>query len=272
MSSDHFIDLEDQPSYQDVPEFTDLDEQISDSLLQINNTLSNLEKNIDVLSDKVQNGSNDFTKNQKTCVNLIGQLVNQFKEISVYDKKINDLPSSVLNKSQVFVRGKLNSELHRSLSKFDELQRQFTKIDRELNAERPKNADNGAVQPDQQADASSFSQQKAQLVMEYQPVDAEEVEYQRGMAEERERDIERIGQGVTELNEIFKDLSGMVSSQGEMIDNIESNIYNTARSTQNASKQLRSADRYHRNRRKFCFWILVILCIVLTFVILIIFA
>lgn len=44
-----------------------------------------------------------------------------------------------------------------------------------------------------------------------------EVEYQEQLIQEREGEIEEIEQGITELNEIFRDLATIVTDQGSMI-------------------------------------------------------
>ena len=274
------IDLEDQQSYRDVPEFDLLSDQISGSLIEISNNLSRLEKNIDVLKIKARDNSTEnstkyIQEQQRICVDLISSLMGMFKEISVHRKQMDRLDREQLNKSQVFVRDKLNRSIKALLDQFRGLQKEVTSVDAALNEQNTNTEHNQhelALKPAEETNAQNVTQQKSKLIMEYQPVNAEEVEYQQNMVQERERDIEQISHGVEELNEIFQDLSTIVTSQGEMVDNIETNIYSTLNDTRYASRHLKRADRYHRNRRKFCFWLLVIACVVLFFLILIIFA
>ena len=61
-----------------------------------------------------------------------------------------------------------------------------------------------------------------------------EVDFQESLIVEREEEIRGIEQGITELNEIFRDLGTMVNQQGEMIDDIEVYVGNTATSTKAA--------------------------------------
>ncbi|KAF8421959.1 t-SNARE [Tirmania nivea] len=65
-----------------------------------------------------------------------------------------------------------------------------------------------------------------------------EVDFQEMLINEREDDIRQIEQGISELNEIFRDLSTMVNEQGHIIESIEGNIQNTLTSTQDASREL----------------------------------
>lgn len=131
------------------------------------------------------------------------------------------------------------------------------------------------------ADASaSHSQQQLQ-----ETVPDSEVEFQEQLIQEREGEIEQIEQGITELNQIFKDLGEIVGQQQSMIgellgyvhtivvadnafaDNIETNVRSVASDTRNASVQLTEAHAYQRRagRRMFCLFLvfLVVLSIVL---------
>ncbi|VEU23963.1 DEKNAAC105103 [Brettanomyces naardenensis] len=264
------IDLEEQPEYRDVPEFDEVNDEISNRLLEIGNTLSNLQRNLDVMEQKVGRGNVD--KYQANSIALVNSLLEKFRDLSVYSKRLNGIDSDLLNKSQVFVKGKLNQSLKGLLGDFQESQTRLSEIDKELNRRNMEviRQEEEATQAEDGYHVSPATRQK--VVVEYEPVNAEEIEYQRNLVEERERDIERISTGVNELNEIFQDLSSMVVSQGEIIDNIETNIYSTLHDTRMASKHLTRADRYDRNKRKFCFWLWVIVCVILFFMVLIIFA
>ncbi|QPG75692.1 hypothetical protein FOA43_003051 [Brettanomyces nanus] len=267
------IDLEEQPSYQDSPEFDQVNDDISNGLLEINNMLSNLNKNLIVMERKVDvdgrsGGDGSVEKYQSNSVTLVNRLVGLFKDISLYSRKMNGMDTTMLNKSQIFVKSKLNENLKSSLKKFNELQKSLTDLDKQMNEQVQESHKQSETSPPPQQQ----QQQQQRLIIEYEPVNAEELEYQRNLVEERERDIEQISHGVSELNEIFHDLSSMVDAQGEFVDNIETNIYSTLHDTRMANKHLRRADRYHRNKRKLCFWLLMIACVVILFVIMIIFA
>ncbi|KAH3669081.1 hypothetical protein OGAPHI_001677 [Ogataea philodendri] len=212
------ITLEEQPVYQDVPEFDEINQQISNALLSVNNSLSNLNKNLNFLETAIDKGQS-VEKYQQSSSKLISQLMDLFKGVSSDTRTLNGLDAALLNKSQTFVRDKLNTNLKRSLQEFNQLQQFYTDLEKKQNEKSASLIGSGLV------DETPVAQpQQQQVVIEYEPVNAEEVEYQRALIEERERDIENISHGIEELNEIFHDLSNIVVDQGSMIDNIESNF------------------------------------------------
>lgn len=96
----------------------------------------------------------------------------------------------------------------------------------------------------------------------------DEVDFQDSLIVEREAEIRNIEQGVTELNELFRDVAHIVNEQGEMLDTIHENVENTRTDTRGADLELRSAARYQRNARSKACCLLLILAVILTVIIL----
>jgi t-SNARE complex subunit (syntaxin) len=94
------------------------------------------------------------------------------------------------------------------------------------------------------------------------------VDFQESLIVEREAEIRNIEQGVTELNELFRDVAHIVTEQGEVLDMIEQNVDNTRTDTRAADRELRSASRYQKNARSKACILLLILAVILTIVIL----
>ncbi|BFZ64429.1 SNAP receptor [Saitoella coloradoensis] len=95
-----------------------------------------------------------------------------------------------------------------------------------------------------------------------------EVAFNETLIAAREGEIAQIEEGITELSEIFRDLGTMVTEQGDLLDNIESNVQNVVVSTRGASRELVEAERYQRGaRRRGCF-LIVIFVVILTVVLL----
>ncbi|KAG7811847.1 hypothetical protein KL921_002113 [Ogataea angusta] len=266
MSSFDAITLEEQPLYRDVPEFDDINRQISNTLLDVNNGLSNLNKNLNFLQDAINKDQN-VQKYHQNASKLISRLFELFKSVSDGTRRLNQLDASLLNKSQTFVKDKLNTSLKRALQDFNDLQSLYTSLEKKMNEKSAS-----LISHETEGESEPPSREQQQVVIEYEPLNAEEVEYQRALIEERERDIENISQGIEELNQIFHDLSNIVVEQGGLIDNIESNLYSTLHDTQRASKHLHKADRYQRNKRRLYFWLLVIVSVVFLFLVLIVVA
>lgn len=103
-------------------------------------------------------------------------------------------------------------------------------------------------------------QQQQQLLQEEQ-INETELQYQIALTEERNRQIERIHEGVVDVNAIMKDLGSLVGQQGEQVDTMENSILEVSGNVQNASRELTKADEYQRRKSKWCAIILVALCI-----------
>ena len=97
-----------------------------------------------------------------------------------------------------------------------------------------------------EVEEQSQLQGQQQVQITYEPVNAEELEQQTILVEEREREIHRIQQDTVEINEIFQNLSSIVNEQQFQIDNIESNLFNYSQDVRGASNELRTAERYQR--------------------------
>jgi len=126
-------------------------------------------------------------------------------------------------------------------------------------------ADDDADQLQEEGQVGSTEQQQAQILQ--QRLSPSELAHQESLIQEREADIREIETGIHELHEIFRDLGGLVTSQGEMLDNIESNISNIAVDATGAADELGVAHQYQRKagRRAACLMVVVgiVICVVL---------
>jgi t-SNARE complex subunit (syntaxin) len=96
----------------------------------------------------------------------------------------------------------------------------------------------------------------------------DEVDFQDSLIVEREAEIRNIEQGVTELNELFRDVAHIVTEQGEQLDLIDGHVERTRDDTRGADVELRSAARYQWNARSKACCLLLILAVILTIIIL----
>jgi syntaxin 7 len=99
----------------------------------------------------------------------------------------------------------------------------------------------------------------------------DEVDFQDSLIVEREAEIRNIEQGVSELNELFRDVAHIVSEQGEQLDTIAANVENTRSDTRGADTELRSAARYQKKARGRMCMLLLILSVILTVILLAVF-
>jgi SNARE domain len=115
----------------------------------------------------------------------------------------------------------------------------------------------------------SSQQQQQQLQMdEPRLAEQSEVDFQENLIIERESEIRNIEQGVSELNELFRDVATIVREQGDMIDTIDVNVENVRNDTRGADVELRQASRYQKNARNKACCLLLIMAVVVIIIVL----
>ncbi|KAL8428399.1 hypothetical protein ACSSS7_007259 [Eimeria intestinalis] len=80
------------------------------------------------------------------------------------------------------------------------------------------------------------------------------------------RDIRRLEQSVTELHQMFVELSFLVEAQGEMVEHIQYTVSQAKEYTAKAEKELLQARRNQKSAKARTFWLTVILIIIATLV------
>uniref|UniRef100_A0A8C1WWX2 Syntaxin-16 n=1 Tax=Cyprinus carpio TaxID=7962 RepID=A0A8C1WWX2_CYPCA len=89
------------------------------------------------------------------------------------------------------------------------------------------------------------------------------------VVEEREREIRQIVQSISDLNEIFRDLAGMVVEQGTVLDRIDFNVEQACVKTDEGLQQLQKAEQYQKKNRKML--VILILFVIVVVLILVLF-
>ncbi|RFU36169.1 hypothetical protein B7463_g159, partial [Scytalidium lignicola] len=248
MSFDQLSSIEAQPiasrrqddsQYSDDPEFSRLSQQLSSKLFTLTGNISRLSNEIALLGTK-----RDTERVRERVHDLLEESKAGFKEVGEGVKKIQAWEDP--NPSQKYTQQKLARELQNNLQEFQSVQRQALEKERSsaaasraaLEEAQATNAEGGSAQVGQQQ-----SQEQLRLASQ------DEVDFQDSLIVEREAEIRNIEQGVTELNELFRDVAHIISEQGEQIDSIAQNVDNTRTHVRGADLELRSAARYQKNAR-----------------------
>ena len=200
-----------------------------------------------------------------------------FKETSVLTKKVTSLNLTSFPSLKT-KRDKLASEYIKTVKEFGTLSqlaatKEKTPIPEAALHRQKKHA---AQQQQQQkgGPGTAMEMDSASLIedarrQQLQQVE-EEREYVDGVNLERAEEIRQLEQNVLEINEMFRDLAGMVQEQGVIIDTIESNTAEAAAYTEEGVKEIDKAAEYQKKSRKKMIWILVgsvVIAIVLAIVI-----
>ncbi|GAB1733079.1 hypothetical protein NU195Hw_g655t1 [Hortaea werneckii] len=82
----------------------------------------------------------------------------------------------------------------------------------------------------------------------------------------REREIEKIAQGVIDLSNIFQELNTMVIDQGSLLDRIDYNVERTHEHVQGAERELKVATGYQKRTTKRKVMLLLVLVVVGLFI------
>jgi syntaxin 7 len=252
---------QDDPEYQDDPEFNEFTTRLSDKLFSLTSNISRLSNQIALLGTR-----KETDRVRERVQDLLQETGDGFKEIGEGVKKVQSWHD--MGPSQKYTSGKLGQEFRASLNEFQALQKQAL-------SKQKASASAARVALDSEAlgaegVAGSGSQQQQQLLQQDQIrlADQSEVDFQESLIVERESEIRNIEQSVSELNELFRDVATMISDQGNQLDTIDVNVMNTRDDTRNADQQLRTASRHQKSARGRACCLLVILAIVLAVVIL----
>ncbi|KAL8425629.1 hypothetical protein Efla_003349 [Eimeria flavescens] len=84
--------------------------------------------------------------------------------------------------------------------------------------------------------------------------------------QDKYRDIRRLEQSVSELHQMFVELSFLVEAQGEMVEHIQFSVSQAKEYTAKAEKELLQARRNQKSAKARMFWITVILVVLATLV------
>jgi len=180
------------------------------------------------------------------------------------------------NKKRI-VQQKLMKELQAFLQKFQELTKFTAKQERAFPAPAPKRQQQEPLIPGLGSSRAEFSinispedQEKQQREIEAQNKQFQmqnEMEFTTAIIQDREKGIKEIEKTVQEVNEIFIDLSNLVVEQGQMIDNIESNIESGLNHTTQGYAEVKKASEYQKSSRNKMCCLALILMIVLAVII-----
>ncbi|SMN17866.1 similar to Saccharomyces cerevisiae YOR036W PEP12 Target membrane receptor (t-SNARE) for vesicular intermediates traveling between the Golgi apparatus and the vacuole [Maudiozyma saulgeensis] len=289
MSEIHYTDdTEDPPTrYTDSPEFESLKDKIAKQLFEINGHISTLNQFVTSLNSFLERGNINVKavdNIDKKSVDKITRVTKLITEIEPSLKELNQIDVATLDRTQVISRDKLTRDVRSTAQQFQITQMSFTEIMKSINnkAKQYLNMDANATAISQEQENEQrgihltnqiqvVKPKQSTIVVEMDPINNEEFAYQQNLINQRDEEISNIQQGMSDLNDIFKDLGAVVQQQGIMVDNIEANIYSASNNTNMASRELDKARRYQRRSSKYCLYLLVILSVMLFFLLLIIF-
>lgn len=289
MSDIEYVNSDDgilQGRFMDSPEFEQLKDEVVAQLFEINGQVSTLNQFVSSLKSFLRKGdvsAKAIDKIDKKSVDKIGTVTDAITKINDLIQKLNQIDDTTLDTVQIIAREKLNRDVRYSVQEFQNTQMSFTDVMKSINEKARESLhldeNNTALLQEEEGERSGpFKTTEGQtqishskMVVERDPINNEEFIYQQNLIQQRDEEILNIQSGISDLNEIFKDLDNVVQQQGIMVDNIEANIYSTADNTNLASRELSKAMRYQKRSGKYCLYLLIVLSVMLLFILLITF-
>jgi t-SNARE complex subunit (syntaxin) len=248
---------EDDPQYQDDPEFSQYAENISNQLFTLTSNISRLSSQIALLGTK-----RDTERVRERVHDLLQETREGFKTVGEGIKKIQTWED--VNPSQKWTQQKLSSEFKSNFEEFQTVQRRALEKQRASAAAARTALEEGVAGEGQ----LSLEQRQQLQVQQQQLASQSDVDFQEALIIEREAEIRNIEQSVGELNELFRDVAHIVHEQGGQLDLISENVENVTNDTRGANVELRSASRYQKNARSKMCCLLIILAVILAIIVL----
>ncbi|EPB88392.1 hypothetical protein HMPREF1544_04859 [Mucor circinelloides 1006PhL] len=242
----------------DDRQYKELTQRIAQQIFHINGNISNIERLVNLLggprdTSEIRGNLHDVTNATR---DLIKDSTQDLKSLSSYQ-------SLEPKKSRRLEQQKLSKDFQKVLSSFQKAQRISASKQREY-VDKAKATtvmlQSQAVSNEEELEEEQQrgSVMDAQRQMQLEALD-NEIEYNELLITEREGEIQNIEQGITELNEIFRDMGMLVNEQESGIQSIYGNVLNIAQNTRQAADELVIANRHQKSaRRNMCCFLLII--------------
>jgi len=168
-------------------------------------------------------------------------------------------------------------KLTQDFDKFTEKLRELVKIASDKMDSAPVSVDKGkdsqSLYSRSQANNQSEDEEEKMLLDKQQDLAQldDDLDFQDSMIRDRDAQIRVIQGQMVQVNDIFRDLARLVEDQGEMIDNIQTNIVSASQNVEAGLKEVKEADKSQQSsRKKLCFlaiFVTVLLAIVVIVVV-----
>ncbi|PHZ12861.1 t-SNARE [Rhizopus microsporus ATCC 52813] len=234
-------------------EYKKLTQRVSQQVFHINGNITSIERLVGFLGTSrdtpdIRNKLHDVTEGTRE---LIKDTTNDIKSLSQYQ-------TTVGSKKQQ----KLSKDFQKVLAEFQKIQRISVSKQREfVDKQKATTTALQAQVEDEQGHQEQQQIEDTQRRIQLEALD-NEIEYNETLISERETEIQGIEQGITELNEIFRDLGMLVNEQESGIESIYGNVLNISHNTKQASEELTIANRHQKKARKNMCCLLLIITIV----------
>ncbi|GAB5592802.1 hypothetical protein Unana1_07702 [Umbelopsis nana] len=245
--------------------YKQITQRISQQIFHINGNISSIDRLIDFLG-----GPRDSAEIRSKLHNVTEATRELVKDTSEDIKLLSQcqIPDDRTARQRKLEQQKLSKDFQKVIAEFQRAQRLSASKQREyVDKQKATTAmlQSHSNQPFELEEHRSSDEppviEDPQRRLQLQALD-NEIEYNEALITEREGEIQEIEQGITELNEIFRDLGTLVNEQESGIQSIYGNVLNIAQSTRDAASELVIANRHQKNARKNMCCLLLIIVVV----------
>ncbi|KAK8732596.1 hypothetical protein OTU49_006837 [Cherax quadricarinatus] len=238
------------PATNSATEFFQLCDKITTHLFTINNATSTLDrslKQVGTASDNQQlrDRITQINSSAGTSVQETTGLLRTLQPLTHGDKQ------------RRIQAERLHNEFQATASRFVEIQKKVVSLLR--TARLP--ADMVAVEQDTtttSTDDMIASEHRRQSQMK----EIQDLEFETAMHLEREQRVRQLETDIIDINEVMRDLSSMVTAQGEIVDSIEDNVESAHSHVEEGREELLKAASYqNKSRRRMCLCILILIIV-----------
>ncbi|KAK3824589.1 MAG: t-SNARE [Benniella sp.] len=228
--------------------------KLSQQVFRISSNVASIQRLVDLLgtskdTDDLRTELHDLTEQTRELVRETNQDI----------KALANLDNTHAKKLEY---RKISKDFQMVLVDFQKVQRVSAERQREfVDRARLASSHNGSDDGRQGQYSGQLSQSDYQRRMQLMIID-NEVDFNESLIGQREEEIREIESGITELNEIFRDIGSMVYEQNSLLDSIENNVTPIRMRTQAASEELTTAARRQRKARRRSCCILIVVALV----------
>ncbi|CAO3632421.1 unnamed protein product [Mucor hiemalis] len=240
-------------------QYKELTQQIAQQIFHINGNINSIERLVGFLgtardTSEIRGSLHNVTNSTRELIKDCTQDLKLLSRLDTID--------TGKNRQKKLEKQKLSREFQNVLSSFQKVQRVSASKQREFvdkaKATTVMLQSQVIANEDEEGETHSSTVMDGQRQVQLEALD-HEIEYNELLISEREGEIQNIEQGITELNEIFRDMGMLVNEQESGIQSIYGNVLNIAQSTRSAADELVIASRHQKNaRRTKCCFLLII--------------
>jgi len=200
----------------------------------------------------------DSLKHRNTLKQNIDNATKSVKETQAAIKRLATLCTNPRAGKVSQERKQKVDKLSQDFNKFTDKLRELVKIANDKADNTPIPADRSGRDNNQSLySSSSDNNDENRVLLQRQQEHAQledDLDFQDSIVKDRDQQIRAIQGQMVQVNEIFRDLAKLVEDQGEMIDNIQTNIVSASQNVEAGLKEVKDADKSQQSsRKKLCF-------------------